>query len=573
MRKLLLGLAFASGSMLLQAQQNATNFKYLDINRVKAGVSCKNLMHFDSLTGGPSYEVPQGSNTHSGIGASLWISGYDAGNVLHTAAQTYRQSGQDFWPGPLDITNASITPSVSAAWNKVWKINASDIASFLSGNAPSNDILAWPGNGDLSLGQASLQAPYVDVNADGHYDPANGDYPKIKGDQAIFYIVNDKLAAHTSSGGASIGIEMQVMAYAYNCPQVLAGHNELAYTTFYDYKIINRSANTLRSTYVSLWNDVDLGYYGDDFLGSDINRQMGFVYNGDAVDQSSSGQNGYGNYPPAQGVTILNGPLADPGDAIDNDMDGLIDELGETIGMTKLIYCNNSFPGIPMQTTFPATAADYRNYQTAYWKDGTPFSCGGNGYGGSTATSYVYPENSYPSAQYPFCGTGWTEASAGNVPGDRMFILSSGPFTLSPGAVEEVEYAYVTSFDSTNAGNPGAAVIKLKSDVDKIRQFYQTGMASACNPGIQQGVKQISESFHFSLYPNPATAQLTVSCSNKANNKIHCEIADMLGRTVISMQTSQQESFVVDITSLNPGVYFIKLNINGTSSVKKFIKD
>jgi hypothetical protein len=27
---------------------------------------------------------------------------------------------------------------------------------------------------------------------------------------------------------------------------------------------------------------------------------------------------------------------------------------------------------------------------TGFWKDGTPFTCGGNAYGGTTPTSWVY---------------------------------------------------------------------------------------------------------------------------------------------------------------------------------------
>jgi hypothetical protein len=43
----------------------------------------------------------------------------------------------------------------------------------------------------------------------------------------------------------------------------------------------------------------------------------------------------------------------------------------------------------------------------------------------------------------------WTEVSA---PGDRRLILSAGPFTLNAGQMQEVEYAFVTSFDSSGAG-------------------------------------------------------------------------------------------------------------------------
>ena len=52
---------------------------------------------------------------------------------------------------------------------------------------------------------------------------------------------------------------------------------------------------------------------------------------------------GYGTVPPAVGVDFFRGPLADSNDGIDNDRDGIIDELGEEIIMSKFVYYNNDF--------------------------------------------------------------------------------------------------------------------------------------------------------------------------------------------------------------------------------------
>src|SRR4051812_6404375 len=106
------------------AQTAGTAFKYLDINRVNAGLTGCGDMHFDLFgSGGASYEVPKGSATHSSFAACIWIGGMDAGNALHMAGQTYRQSGNDFWPGPLDTTNATTSSPVVAAYDKIWKVS------------------------------------------------------------------------------------------------------------------------------------------------------------------------------------------------------------------------------------------------------------------------------------------------------------------------------------------------------------------------------------------------------------------------------------------------------------------
>ena len=51
-------------------------------------------------------------------------------------------------------------------------------------------------------------------------------------------------------------------------------------STFYNYRVINRGALTIDSTYIAVWDDCDLGYYYDDFIGCDTSRGLGIQYNG-----------------------------------------------------------------------------------------------------------------------------------------------------------------------------------------------------------------------------------------------------------------------------------------------------
>ena len=59
-----------------------------------------------------------------------------------------------------------------------------------------NDILNWPAHGDTtlgnSLGMLPYIAPFIDVDNDDIYNPSQGDYPCIKGDEAVYIVMNDK---------------------------------------------------------------------------------------------------------------------------------------------------------------------------------------------------------------------------------------------------------------------------------------------------------------------------------------------------------------------------------------------
>ena len=81
------------------------------------------------------YEIPKDGNRHSMFAGALWIGGVDDGGQLKVAAMTYRQSGNDFWPGPLDETTASITAAECAAWDKHFKITREEVENHVANYA------------------------------------------------------------------------------------------------------------------------------------------------------------------------------------------------------------------------------------------------------------------------------------------------------------------------------------------------------------------------------------------------------------------------------------------------------
>src|SRR6187551_740244 len=105
---------------LITGLANEQTFEYLDINQVKARVNSGGDLHGDPNNGNfGGYECPQGSGTTLGGPSSLWIGGLDAGGQLKASAQTYRQGGVDFWPGPLDVVSATTNSATVNQYNRV----------------------------------------------------------------------------------------------------------------------------------------------------------------------------------------------------------------------------------------------------------------------------------------------------------------------------------------------------------------------------------------------------------------------------------------------------------------------
>jgi hypothetical protein len=100
----------------------------------------------------------------------------------------------------------------------------------------------------------------------------DGDYPDIKGEQMLWWIFNDNTAAHTQSGGLPLKIEIHASAYACN-------QTGLENTTFLNYKLNNFSSTIYDSAVITFWNDMDLGYAYDDFIGFVLGYQDGELTN------------------------------------------------------------------------------------------------------------------------------------------------------------------------------------------------------------------------------------------------------------------------------------------------------
>ncbi|MBI3510486.1 MAG: T9SS type A sorting domain-containing protein [Bacteroidetes bacterium] len=443
----------------------------LDINNVRATLLNEGDLWWGLSSAG--YEIPKGSNKYSMFAGALWFGALDGGGSLMTAAMTYRQTGDDFWPGPLDTNSVSTTDSICHRYDRFWKLNRSDVESFLAHRTDPNytipeAILSWPGNGNAAEGQAHYLAPFFDADGDGIYNPHNGDYPRfalngnpdcntdLLGDQAVWWIFNDKGNTHSETGGNPFGMEVQAMAFSFR------SNDALNDATFYRYKIINRSSTSWNQMWMGQFADAEVGGYDDDYVGCDVGRGMGYGYNGDAFDQI------YGWHPPAIGIDFVQGPLADANDHIDNDRDSLVDEPGERIEMSMFKYYDNDFSIVGN----PETGLQYYYFMQGLWKDGSPQTYGGNGAGGTTPCSFMFPDNTDP---YGWGTNGipepaWSEVTVGNTPFDRRFLESAGPFSMQPGQVQTVTIAVPWARDT--AGNNIDAITKLQQADDRVQQLF-----------------------------------------------------------------------------------------------------
>jgi hypothetical protein len=589
---------FAALAFLSIAAYGQTDFSVLDVNNVSARFYSNGFIGKDKATNQPGYFVPRiGTSMPSPLyTGSLWIGGLDADGNLHFAGERFEQIGLDFFAGPLG-TNASITAATSQAYDHVWKVVRQDVerqvAYFNCLADPNCDELSefpgyvipsyfyeWPANGDVSEGQAGQLSDFYDYNQDGVYDPDDGDAPCVPGDMALNCIYNDKLNPHTESGGQPIGVEIHMTPFAYS-----SNDPALNSTVFIRYRIYNRSSLTLHNAYIGLFNDFDLGCGMDDYLQCDVGRNLVLVRNGTNNDPGCNGLLGYGLQPPAFGQMVLKGPLMDA-DGTDNIgtgtpegfngtgfNDGIADN--ERLGLGHFIYFSNVLGSMGD----PETAAEYYGYLKGQWINGIPLTYGGTGYSTDAAAvpaRFAYPGNSDPLG----VGTGWqvmppwTEAGAGNPPGDRRGVASMGPFTLEPGSMQEILVAYV--YGRAASGGPAASAALVQAIADTIRNFAQT-MPGLLAPGASCDYLQtvgVAENGAMGqalrLFPNPATDRLELEGPGPGAIA-EVQVMDMTGRTVIDRQLAGPRASL-DVASLAPGLYAVQWRGGSTVRTARFVK-
>ncbi|MDP2189014.1 MAG: T9SS type A sorting domain-containing protein [Sphingobacteriaceae bacterium] len=556
-------------------QQTSRNTAFLDINQVEAKYMAQGDMFWDrQSTNNPHYKVPKRADTTSSLFAhALWIGGLNDG-IRYQSSQTYRQGAvnlNNFNSGLL-LTNGALDTANAWAFDRMWKVNRFDVeaAKQAWGNGtiqngsylPSRDIRDWPGN---RPGSTEVLAPFFDRNNDGVYNWQQGDYPLIKGDQALWWVYHDRDASRHHTDPA-MGVEIRCMAYAYTCDQASGIDTVLNYTTFLDYTVKNYSPRTYDSAFLGLFVDGEIGHANDDFMGSDVQGNGVYFYNAQAIDP---GPRGYGANPPAQGMYVLKGPLAPANDGIDNNRNGLIDEPGEDLAIHTIA---DVAAAIGSSTRMPTVGDDHYHRARGRWTDGLPIIFGGNGVPGSMGSMPNLPSrfiyqgntdtigwsiggNTQNQLSLPFS---WTETNNGgnpNLGNDRRAAAYLGTFSFAPQATVTTTVAFVYS---RGTSGPLSSVTKLLTqDAPRIRQWYAAGNFPSCLDLSTVGARQLEQAADVQIYPNPAREQVTLAVGEGA--PAHLVLMDAQGRVLLRETFEAGQKHALNIAQFAPGVYLLHI--------------
>lgn len=395
------------------------------------------------------------------VGGSVYRHGLQAGVILTPGTATTDPVADDASNGKYRVyrVRPDINPKVdfSAVESKINTDEVAFIDRFESRSAQDiynqyiKDWNEWPADQGAPFKYGVDNNGHQRTAADGPYNP-EFDIPGQPGaDQTLWYVANDMSDARTENlaGCPPIGIEMQRTIWGYKRAGALGN------TIFASSLIINKSGAPIDSMYLVQWTDPDLGDAGDDYVGCDTTRSLGYVYNGGAVDGM------YGVAVPAGGFDFFQGPLVpSPGDS----------------AIFRLEY-RHGFKNLPM-TTFDFFSQGFDAYADP--------AQGPNGniewyrlMKGTTAAAgvpFIDPTNNQPTK---FClygdpvkstdgSAGWVDGMAGLTPQDRRMCLVTGPFTMAAGDTQELVVANLAGLGADRL----SSISVLRAVDDKAQAAY-----------------------------------------------------------------------------------------------------
>ncbi len=395
----------------------------IDVNNLNMFLSNEGTWSYDTQNisggGGEGLYYPKGTANTVVYAAGPWIGCLINGELRVTVAEySFEWQPGIILPGSADATNPwGVSASHSNTDFIVYKMvrftgDSTDTAHVLrSADAlaadPAADPLVHHSWSEYMRGAVPYGAPWKMYRLPNPHSPGDSvdvPGPDVIGDMMCWAVYNDADAsAHINQAGRTLPLGLEIQQTTFACNR----QGALGNTIFVKYLIINKGLQTLRNTYFSQWSDPDLGGSTDDLVGCDTlpdrsgrPRSLGFCYNATNNDQE------YGSAPPAVGFDFFQGPR---------------DSTGAILPMTSFNkYINGTDPSAAEQTY---------DYMQGLAPDGSPLiDPHGN------VTRFMVAGD--PVSPGPF---DWLDSS----PNDRRLMLSSGPFTISPGDTQRVVVALI----------------------------------------------------------------------------------------------------------------------------------
>lgn len=305
-----------------------------------------------------------------------------------------------------------------------------------------------------------------------------------------------------------MNIEIHIMAYQF----VSGGY--LNNTTFLNMKVYNRSTMNYHDFRQTIFMDVDIGGFSDDFVGCDTVQNIAYGYNGDSFDEDDSDCPGYHNYPPCLGIKSLN---------------------------RKMDYFCHYTNGQVFPYTDPATPTEFWNFMNGKWSDGITWN-----HNGANITHFF--------SGSPLDQSQWSEVSEGNPVGDRRLMMTVSEADFPIGSMICTDYAILFDNSSSNSFQNVQNTLNI---AQSLQTLYDSSPEFPCAVATANTTELFSEaSLHF--FPNPTSGTLNIKYNGKGQ-EIAISLYDLSGRHLWTHKRISTDEIVLNLNEKS-GTYILQVN-------------
>ncbi|MCK6543685.1 hypothetical protein L6Q79_13500 [bacterium] len=425
---------------IIFVKRKGTNWNYVMRNQGSFMYDSPDADENGNNAGG---EFPQGSNVTIVFAAGAWLGTIK--NGVPVVSET--QFGTEFQPGP--ITNSNVPFEQLTAADPLlpeYKVYYIDEKSGDASSENNADWLAWPGD------KTSSGDPYL-------YSSGG-----VGITWAVFNDLDTTLSQEgtTSSPYAGLGIQITLESI------VLADRGDAGDGVFLKFIFDNKTNTNYPNSYLGLWMDADVDNSGNDLIGSDSSRGLGFVYNVDESDAHS-----------AVGFDFFQGPVVSaasvsPFLAVKNAGHKKVKVIDENIGLvaSRTLGGDSIWLGATTLNTYNNNGDPNNNTERYNLLRGltNAGSVSPNSYGG-----WFFPGD-------PVSQTGPLDAN----PTDKRILHGVGPFEVVAGARQEVWAGVVgANVNRTNSTVDNLnAVAKMFATDDLIQTIFDADLAAPSAPDV-----------------------------------------------------------------------------------------
>lgn len=316
-------------------------------------------------------------------------------------------------------------------------------------------------------------------------------------------------------------------------------------TMFFEFKVLNKGTQTIDSTFIGFWTDIDFCDPSSNSPAVDGTLQAGFCWtNNQAVCGTS----------PAIGYALLYGPLQE--------------SQGDTayFGSERIANYKNS----GMSSFYPVAQDAHPYFDAYYTREGAwNIARGKNENGESIINPITNQITKFPLDGDPVTNEGWVWTNSTN--SEAGFYFFTGPFTLAPTDSQWILLALTPAVGNNNL----ESILLLRKKLEALRNIPYDSLAFGSRPVYITSVDEpnsinIPNKFRLEQnHPNPFNPTTKISWQSPVSSYTTLKVYDVLGNEITTLVDEYKPAgsyeIEFDASHLSSGVYFYTM-ISGVYS-------